>query len=147
VLLHCFHDFFDNGHMILRASAITEVDHDERSVRFFEGMLLNERVVPSAGTVPLDSLQVALTAIKEQNELVLLDRGLFDPPEAEFHLGGILDVGAEVATMRHLTSWGAWETGARTLFLRDLERVEFGSPYLRMLKKYSSPLYARIARA
>jgi hypothetical protein len=149
VLVHWFRDFADNGYVIVRSRSITEVRYEEPSIRFFEEMMQKEGVISAAEAspiIPLHSLHGALTAIIDQDELVLLDRGLLEPRLAEFHTGRIVAVDEEHVTVRHLAAWGEWESTSRILRTIDVERVELGSPYLRALQKYSSPPYTRLAR-
>ena len=91
-------------------------------------------------TVSLDSMSAALRSVTEHGCFVMLHRGASESAFSELPLGPIVSTDEEVTKLRHLTAWGEWEQESWSIETAKIACFEFGSPYLRALKRYASDM-------
>lgn len=144
VLIHRFRDFEDNGHAVIRRSAIDEVqcslDEDGRSLRFFESMMRREGLFENVGlrfAVALDSFASVANAVQGAGRVMLFNRGPHEPEGEDLHVGQVLTADDLHIRTHCITAYGEWREFECELDTPTIEWIEFGSPYLKALKKYA----------
>jgi hypothetical protein len=69
----------------------------------------------------------------------LFHRGQYEPEEGELHVGWLMSANDLHTRTTCVTAYREWSEQECELETPKLERIEFGSPYLKMLRKYASP--------
>jgi hypothetical protein len=147
VLIQRFQDFAEYGYAVLRRDVVGEVLYRTRPLIFFQRMMKAEGVLGRVGLpfeLPLDSMDAALLALQKQRSLVMFERDDdYSDDEDEWTadedwtVGEVLSSDAEKTEVRHVSSSGQWEERVRVLETPQIQRIEFESPYLRNIAKYS----------
>ena len=141
VLFQRFRDFSENGYAVIARRVVEEISSDSPALRFFEHMMAGEGLLSQVGL----RLPISISSIAQTLESVRASRLFVTIVCAEHHeegsdlehdVGEVLAVGAEAVTLRQVSASGVFLEKLNVEF-SEIERIEFGSPYLLHLQKYA----------
>ncbi|MCE9578072.1 MAG: hypothetical protein K8W52_33390 [Deltaproteobacteria bacterium] len=150
VLVHQFHNFIDDGWIILPIADVAAVERGEREA-LFERALRGEQIAtaPPPFPIALSSFAAVLRSI-EAAAAPLIVESLPDPadldPDADpddpdFYLGVIAVLGDAHLTLDEVGTDGEWSTPEPIALSRILQ-VQLGTHYLRTFLAHAAPATA-----
>jgi hypothetical protein len=139
VLAHQFHDFYDEGWVIIRRADIVDIDQDLPQ-QFFAAVFRGEGLGPRAPAtpVPLDDWATVLTALAAQGRPVIVECEGADPADDTFTMGRVVGVDAATVAIHELDALGRWD-GVEPIALDRITKVQLDTPFLTTFARYAAP--------
>ncbi|MCE9578074.1 MAG: hypothetical protein K8W52_33400 [Deltaproteobacteria bacterium] len=139
VAVHQFHDFYDEGWVVVRIDDVLEVNRDGPQRHFeacFRGEGLAPRPLPCA--VDLASMQAALRSLRPRGALMFVECEAPDADDDATFLGRLVDVTDLHGTVRQLDALGQWDPPV-AVALGRITRLQLDTPFCRTFAKYAAP--------
>ncbi len=138
VLFQQFHDFSPEGFTTLRLRDIKKIRSGEYE-RQFEKMLSAEgllglEVIPN--DLPLDNIADLLSALKERGQNIIIECEDLIKDIQDFYIGRILSVDQKSVSFIHFNALGRWKDDPVIIPFREITRLEFETPYIKIFSKY-----------
>lgn len=139
VLIHSFHDFYPEGHAVLRIADITEFRSGEYE-RVWERMLAAEGLlagIEPPGDVSLKDISHLLSSLHRRRHNVIIEcEDLDDEDDDEFYIGRIVSVENDAVRFAPFDALGNWDEMGVILPFDVITQVQFDTPYVRTFSKY-----------
>lgn len=139
VLVHQFHDFYDEGWVVVRIADVLDVNRDAPQRHFeacFRGEGLGPRVPPFA--VELGSMPAALRALAPRDRLLYVMCEGGDPADDDSFLGRVAGVSDLHVTVRELDALGQWDAPVAVALAR-ITMLQLDTPFCTTFARYAAP--------
>lgn len=141
VLFQQFSDFSPDGFAALRLRDIKKIRSGEYE-RVWEKMLAGEGLLglESVPTLPLDNISGLLAVLQERGQNVIIECEDLTRDLKDFYIGRILAVDDKSVSFLHFNAMGRWKDEPDTIPLREITKVQFEAPYIKIFSKYLADL-------
>ncbi len=136
LLLRYVYDFRPDGLLVLSRDSVsklqvTATDEFQRQMLVDEGIFDRIDFEPQ---YPVDSWRSFLTAVKEENRLLILEEEFL--PEPSFVIGTVSKVGKKKASCNYFTGIARWEKEPVKVSLKQLTSCQINNGYLSAYERY-----------